>query len=181
RSAEQMALAVGVARFPQAPGLLDAIAERVHDEHRGGHQEALLGDAREIGPADALAARHAVHIEQEGVDPLNRWIGLEEGLCLVCGEPPGRHDACPLAAAPNRRNRDLEISLERADHSGCHCTPRQKAASSGPRTASIRPSSAKASGLSPSPRRAMPCPCSELTMISSRPIQSRSLPRKVTG
>src|SRR5215813_337532 len=60
-----------------------------------------------------------------------------------------RHDALPFAAAPKRRKSEAETGFDFTAHSGCHCTPRQKAESSGPRTASTRPSSAKASGFSP--------------------------------
>src|SRR5262245_21870816 len=180
RLRQKVAVVVPVAGFPEAAGLLNAIAERVHDENRGRHHEAALGDADEIGPAYALAARNAVHIEQESVDPLYPGVRVEKGLRFVDGEPR-RHDAAtPLAAAPNRWNSDAEMGSDFTFHSGCHCTPRQNAASSGPRAASTSPSSAKASGFSPSARRAMPCECSEFTINLSSPTQSRNLPRRET-
>ncbi len=181
RLAEKMAVVIAVAGLPQAARLLHAIAERVHDEDRGRHHEAVLGDAEQIGPANALAAGNAVHVEQKGVDPLHPRIGVEEVFRLVEGEPRVGHGAMPLAAAPKRRNSETETGFAFAAHSGCHCTPKQNAASSGPRTASTRPSSAKASAFSGLARRAMPCQCSELTMISSFPTQSRNFPLSLTG
>ena len=112
RPAEKVALMIRIAGLPQAAGLLHAIAERVHDEHRDRHHEPVLGDADEVGAADALAARNAVHVEQEGVDPLHRRIGIEEGLRLVAGEPRSRHGAMPFAAAPKRRNSDVDTGFD---------------------------------------------------------------------
>src|SRR4029079_14551702 len=122
-------------------------------------------------PANALAAGNAIHVEQNDVDTLHPRIGVEEVLRLVEGEPRIGHTATPLAAAPKRRNSETETGFALAAHSGCHCTPRQNAASSGPRTASTRPSSATASAFSPGATRAIPCQCSELTMILSLPTQ----------
>ena len=181
RLAQKMAVVIAVAGLPQAARLLHAIAERIHDENRGRHHQAVLGDAEQVRPANAFAAGNAIHVEQNDVDPLHPRIGVEEVLRLVEGEPRVGHVATPLAAAPKRRNSETETGFAFAAHSGCHCTPKQNAASSGPRTASTRPSSAKASGFKPSARRAMPCQCSELTMISSAPTQSRNLPRSETG
>ena len=48
RPREKVAVMVPVAGFPEAAGLLNAIAERVHDENRGRHHDAALGDADEI-------------------------------------------------------------------------------------------------------------------------------------
>ena len=105
-------MVVAVAGLPQAAGLLHAIAERVHDEDRGRHHQPALGDAEQIGSADALAARNAVHVEQEDVDPLHPGIGVEEVLRLVEGEPRVGHDALPLAAAPKRRNSETETGFD---------------------------------------------------------------------
>ena len=57
RLAQKMAVVIAIAGLPQAARLLHAIAERVHDENRGRHHQAALGDAEQIGPANALAAR----------------------------------------------------------------------------------------------------------------------------
>ncbi len=142
RLAQKMAVVIAVAGLPQTARLLDAIAERVHDEDRHRHHQAVLGDGEQIRPAYSLAAGNAIHVEQNDVDPLHPRIGVEKAFRLVDGKPRVGHVATPLAAAPKRRNSATETGFAGAAHSGCHCTPKQKAASSGPRTASTRPSSA---------------------------------------
>ena len=122
---------------------LNAIAERVHDEDRARHHQAALGDAGKIGSAHALAARNAVHVEEEGVDPLHARMSVEKRVGLVDGEPGVAHvrDAS-RGRAEAAEQRSSKPDSPSPPHSGCHCTPRQKASSSGPRTASTRPSSA---------------------------------------
>ena len=141
-AAQEVALVVRIAGLPQPPGFLHAIAERVHDEDRRRHHQSAFDDAEQVGAADALAARNTVHVEQEGVDPLHRGVCGEKVIRLIDGEPCVAHGATPFAASPKRRNSVIEAGFVFAPHSGCHCTPRQNAASSGPRAASTRPSSA---------------------------------------
>ena len=57
RLAENVAEVVMVAGLPQPAGLLDAIAERIHDEDRARHHEPAFGDAEQVGAPHALAAR----------------------------------------------------------------------------------------------------------------------------
>ena len=111
RLAQKMAVVIAVAGLPQAARLLHAIAERVHDEDRRRHHQAVLGDAEQIRPANALAAGDAIHVEQNDVDPLHPRIGVEEVLRLVEGEPRVGHVATPLAAAPKRRNSATETGF----------------------------------------------------------------------
>src|SRR5690606_17937789 len=130
--------------------------------------------------------RDAVEVEREDIDPAHRRIGGEEILGLGDGEGRIAHAARPLdailrTASPKRRNSSTDTGLVLACHSGCHCTPNRKGWSPGPRTASTRPSSAWASAVSGGARRWMPCQWSELTMISSRPIQDLSVPESFTG
>ena len=86
RSEKHTEIVIGIARRPETAGLLDAIAARIHDEHRGRKHHAALGNAEKILAPEPLAPRMAVHVEHERVDPLHGGIGREKLLGFFDGE-----------------------------------------------------------------------------------------------
>ena len=71
-----------IARFPKTSRFRDGIASRVENVNGCRQHKPILGYADKIGTAHALAARHAVHVEQNDIDPRHAGVGGQEALRL---------------------------------------------------------------------------------------------------
>ncbi len=83
RAGDRIDIAVGIAVFPDQPGLLAIAPGNVDHQHRSGQEPPALIDRLHLVLAQPLAARDAADVGEDDVDRIDFGIGREEILGLL--------------------------------------------------------------------------------------------------